>query len=144
MDIYFLDLKYGFALNCSYVLENGNGKLDFEKTSYSVGDEVNLFMGIPRWQHEAIKDNCIDKMVDTNGCIMGDCHIMIEFVVKRKRHVLVHSNQWIGTLQPHSPNIYLEPVSWGHEDIFKWICMGELPSWITEEELAEYREPQQE
>lgn len=140
MDIYFLDLKYGNTLNCSYALETGSGQLDFDKSSYAVGDAVSLFVEVPGWQHLAIKENCIDELVDKSGCMSGSCYIIIEFIIKKKRHTLVHSAKNRAHLQPHSPNIYLEPISWGHEDIFKWLHMGILPSWITEEEIVDYRD----
>lgn len=146
MDVYFLDLKYGHVLNCSYALETGmaHEQLDFEKTRYSVGDEVSLMLDLPKWKYLAIKENCIDRQVDLRSDPLDSNYVSIDFVIARKRHLLVHSRQTFAHLQPHSPSIYLKPVSWGHEDVFKWLCMGVTPTWITEEEIAEYKESFQE
>lgn len=144
MDVKFLDLKYDQVLNCSYALETGiaHGQLDFEKNRYSVGDEVELLLELPKWQWKAIKENCIDKQVEVYGSSYDVVHlrlVFVKFTIVRKRHVLSHNREKFGHLQPHAANLYLKPVSWGHEDIFKWICMGERPSWLTEEEIAEYK-----
>ena len=137
MSVYFLDLKYGQILDCSYALETGmaHEQLDFDKNRYSVGDEVELLLELPKWEWKAIKENCTDKQV-----ALDRLHLFsIKFILVCKRHVLSHSRRTIGHLQPHSPSLYLKPVSWGHEDIFKWICMGVVPSWLTEEEIAAYQ-----
>lgn len=142
MTVYFVDLKYGQVLDCSYALETGmaHEQLDFDKNRYSVGDEVELLLELPKWKWKAIKENCTDKQVEIYGSSFDSLHLVsAKFTIVRKRHVLAHSRRTIGHLQPHSPSLYLKPVSWGHEDIFKWICMGERPSWLTEEEIAEYK-----
>lgn len=142
MTVYFLDLKYGQILDCSYALETGIAfqELDFEKSRYSVGDEVELLMEIPKWQGKAIKENCLDKRVEVHGSSFEKTLLVfVKFTIARKRHVLAHSRRSIGHLEPHGPSLYLKPASWGHEDIFKWVCMGIVPSWLTEEEIAEYK-----
>ena len=65
MSVYFLDLKYGQILDCSYALETGmaHEQLDFDKNRYSVGDEVELLLELPKWEWKAIKENCTDKQV---------------------------------------------------------------------------------
>lgn len=142
MTVYFLDIKYGQVLDCSYALETGTAfeQLDFDVSRYSVGDEVDLLVELPRWRWKAIKGNCIDKRVEIHGSSFTSTHLVfIKFTIARKRHVLTHGRREVGHLQPQGPSLYLQPVSWGHEDIFKWVCMGIVPSWLTEEEIAEYK-----
>lgn len=139
--IYFLDLKYGHVLDCSFFAKDGMGGLDVVLTRYAAGDKLDIMFELPAWQCRAIKDNCVDKLVDLRGDFWSKKTevIFIQFTVAYKRHVLSPDRKEFGNLWPVSHSLYLKPASWGHEDIFKWVCMGERPLWLTEEEIAEYK-----
>lgn len=139
--IYFLDLKYEQVLNCSFFLKGGMGGLDVDLARYAAGDKLGIMFELPVWQCLAIKENCVDTRVEVRGDFWSKKTetIFVQFEVAYKRHVLSPRRNEFGTLEPVSISLYLKPVSWGHEDVFKWLCMGERPSWLTEEEIAEYK-----
>ena len=139
--IYFLDLKYGQVLNCSFFANDGMGGLDVDLVRYAAGDKLDIMFELPVWQCRVIKDNCVDKLVDFRGDFWSKKTevIFVQFSVAYKRHVLSLDRKEFGNLGPVSHSLYLKPISWGHEDIYKWICMGERPSWLTEEEIAAYK-----
>lgn len=135
MSVYFVDLKYGHTLNIGFSLEDGRGINDFDLDRYAVGDRVELMAEVSEQQADLIICNCTDKMVDLRkGGFHSVIHMFIAFTVTEKRHVLVPSRKSSIALSPLSSSIYLRPVSWGHEDIFKWLFLGVRPSWIDDEE----------
>lgn len=139
--IYVKDIRYGNLLNASYFIEDGSFNLDIDMSQYSVGDKVSLMLDVPDWQVWAIKENCLDKEVkiSTGNYPCDQQYVWIEFRIVEKRHVLHMSRKNHGHLEPMSLSLCLQAVSWGHEDLFKWLCMGELPSWMREEEIEEYK-----
>ena len=142
MTIYFVDLKYGNILNASFTLEDGRFNIDISLERYAKGDEVDLMWEISERQAEIIDGNCVDKEVRVRAEKMSEhdsLYAWIRFVVERKRHVLAPSRKSSSTCEPVTTSLCLRPVSWGHEDIFRWLIMGQRPSWIDDEEWEEVR-----
>jgi hypothetical protein len=137
MDIYFKDIRYGDTLNISFGLEDGKFNLDHEKLRYAVGDCVELMVNVTDEQAQQIKESCVDRRVEiaTGKMHSNDSlYMFIKFTIIKKRHVLCLSRKEPrGHLEPHSPSLYLQAISWGYEDIFKWLLMGIKPTWVEGE-----------
>lgn len=112
--------------NCSFYVTDGEKEIGAE--SWMVGDEVSLVFTIPEEIHRAI--NRMEFLrVRSHGNTLGNAPFSVHMkfkVVKRS-----HGAMWksTGKLLSLGSSVWLEALSMPWEEVFRWVCLGEVPGW---------------
>jgi hypothetical protein len=129
--IYFQSRKYETAIDCSFNLYDGNDLASL--ASFMVGDEVVLLFEITRQMYESVQQLNVHQtsgFVDSaspHNALKRTAHIPFE-VVKRSHTCSFCSTKPFSLL---TESITLQAQSGYWEDLFIWICLGEVPVWAT-------------
>jgi hypothetical protein len=129
--VYFQSRKYETAIDCSFNLYDGNDLSSF--ASFMIGDEVVLLFDITRQMYESAQQLNVHPMsvfVDSDSIhnnFKGTAHI--PFKVVKRSHACSFRNARSLSLLTESITLQAQSGYW--EDLFIWICLGEVPVWAT-------------
>jgi hypothetical protein len=129
MAIQFRSIKYGTLLDSAFYPTDGPNIIH-DLSMFHIDDLAMLSFPITREQHEAIE--YITQIRETGQLLRSDwiarC-VRIPFRVVEREHSLAHRRGEVGHIRYHGLTITLEAENGWAEDIFKWICLKDVPSW---------------
>jgi len=134
MSIYFQTIKHKHILNIGFFLKDGLNIGDM--STFHEGDQVSLLWNITKFQYDNINGNIAQSAgVRAYKEINQEKYIVhIPFEVVKRRRALSFREQDQLSLFDLGISIYLQAENGYWEDIFKWVVMGEKPTWADEEE----------
>lgn len=112
--------------NCSFHVTDGEKEVG--AGSWMVGDEVSILFDVSEEIHRAV-DLLGPSRIRSYGTPMGNAPYSVHMkfkVVKRS-----HGATWkaTGKLLSLGSSIWLEAANRQWEEVFRWVCLGEVPRW---------------
>lgn len=135
--LYVRSKKYGYELDTSFFLKNGNNFIG--PKNLHTGDTFKLLLDVTGEQVEAINEMkhvglSANYKLDFSDRNKSTGTVFIPFRIVE----ISHCFSWheVGLLGLVDSSVYIEAESGYWEDVFRWLCMGERPPWVHEDEEA--------